>query len=54
MMTMIKTNIALLKDRRGVTALEYAVIAGSIVLGIAAAFTALSTKISTFFNGITF
>jgi Flp pilus assembly pilin Flp len=48
----LKANFALFKDRRGVTAVEYAVIAGCIVLGIATAFTALGTKISTFFTGL--
>ena len=54
MLQTLKSNLALLKDRRGVTAVEYAVIAGCIVLGIATAFTALGTKISTFFTGLTF
>jgi Flp pilus assembly pilin Flp len=36
-----------------VTAVEYAVIAGVVVVGIASAFTALGTKLSTFFAGLT-
>jgi pilus assembly protein Flp/PilA len=48
----IKSNLALLKDRRGVTAVEYAVIAGVVVVGIAGAFTALGTKLSAFFDGL--
>ena len=54
MLQTIKLTIAVAKDRRGVTAVEYAVIAGCIVIGIAAAFTSLGTKISTFSNGLTF
>jgi Flp pilus assembly pilin Flp len=49
----IELNLALLKDRRGVTAVEYAVIAGVVVVGIASAFTALGGKLTTFFNGLT-
>ncbi len=41
---------ALIDDTRGVTAVEYAVIAGVVVLVIVTAFTSLGTSIS---NGIT-
>lgn len=37
-------------DRKGVTAVEYAVIAGVIVVAIAAAFTALGGTLTTFFT----
>lgn len=54
MLQTIKSTVALAKDRRGVAAVEYAVIAGCIVIGIAAAFTTLGTKISSFFTALTF
>lgn len=40
----------IVKDPRGVTAVEYAVIAGVIVIAIATAFNALGTKLTTFFT----
>jgi Flp pilus assembly pilin Flp len=40
------------KDERGVTAVEYAVIAGVLVTAIAGAFTALGTTLTTFFTGL--
>ena len=47
--------VKLLKsDRRGVTAVEYAVLAGALSVGLLAAFNAFSTKIQTFLAGITF
>jgi Flp pilus assembly pilin Flp len=49
-----KTHVALLKDRRGVTAVEYAVIAGVLVLAIGGAFTALGTTLKTYFSNLTF
>jgi Flp pilus assembly pilin Flp len=41
-------------DKRGVTAVEYAVIAGTLVAGIGAAFVALGTNLTTWFTGFTF
>ena len=56
-MTELFDVIALIKtlkdDRRGVTSVEYAVIAGVICLSLATAFTALVGKLNTFFNGLT-
>jgi len=43
----LKALCALQADRRGVTAMEYAVIAGVIVTIIAAGFTAFGNAIST-------
>jgi pilus assembly protein Flp/PilA len=40
----------IVKDPRGVTAVEYAVIAGVIVVAIATAFTTLANKLTGFFN----
>lgn len=52
MIDTIKSCLTILKDRRGVTAVEYAVIAGVLVTAIAAAFTALGSSIQTFFTGL--
>ena len=52
MIDTIKTCLAIVKDRRGVTAVEYAVIAGVLVTAIATAFTTLGSSITTFFTGL--
>lgn len=39
-------------DKRGVTAVEYAVIAGVLVTVIATAFTTLGTSLDTYFSGL--
>jgi len=53
MYEMIKANLVALKgDRRGVTAVEYAVIAGVMVVGVAAAFTAFGSKLQTYLSGL--
>lgn len=54
MLEIIKTQVALLKDRRGVTAVEYAVIAGVLVGAVALAFTTLGSTISSTLGGINF
>ena len=41
-------------DRRGVTAMEYGLIAGVLAVGLAAAFTALSGKLTAAFTALTF
>ena len=41
-------------DRRGVTAMEYGLIAGVLALGVATAFTTLSTRLQAAFNLLTF
>ncbi|HEY5301999.1 MAG TPA: Flp family type IVb pilin [Acetobacteraceae bacterium] len=48
----IKLMNALYRDRRGVTAVEYAVIAGALVTVIGVAFTNLGTGIGTKLTGI--
>lgn len=52
MLEAFKTLKVLASDRKGVTAVEYAVIAGVICLSLAAAFTALTVKLNGFFNGL--
>ena len=47
----IKSAVA---DRRGVTAMEYGLIAGVLAVGLATAFTKLSTKLTAAFNALTF
>ena len=41
-------------DVRGVTAVEYALIAGALVLGIAGAFSVLTGKLSNYFGSMSF
>ena len=41
-------------DKRGVTAVEYAVIAGVLVAAIGTAFTTLGTTLTTFFTAFNF
>lgn len=51
----VKTCWLILRtNRRGVTAVEYAVIAGVLVAAIGTAFTTLGTTLKTFFSGFTF
>lgn len=51
----LKTCWTLLRaDKRGVTAVEYAVIAGVLVVAVGAAFTSLGTTLKTFMQGISF
>lgn len=40
-------------DRRGITAMEYAVVAGAILAVALTAFTALGTKLTTIVDGVT-
>ena len=47
MSTYIQIIKALVSDRRGITAMEYAVVAGAILAVALTAFTALSGKLST-------
>ena len=53
MIDTIKFCTTILKDRRGVTAVEYAVIAGVMVTAVAAAFNAFGTTLKTFLTGLT-
>ena len=52
MIDTIKSCLRILKDRRGVTAVEYAVIAGVMVTAVAAAFTAFGTTLQNFLTGL--
>jgi len=47
-----QTVVALVADRRGVTAVEYAVIAGVVVLTVAAAFNVLGTTLLNFMSSL--
>ena len=56
--SMFQTVIQILKtaaaDRRGVTAMEYGLIAGVLAVGLATAFTALSGRLTNAFNVLAF
>ena len=41
-------------DKRGVTAVEYAVVAGVVVVAFGAGFTALGASLTTFLTGLKF
>jgi pilus assembly protein Flp/PilA len=41
-------------DRRGVTAMEYGLIAGVLALGLATAFTALTGRLTTALSALNF
>ena len=53
-LTSIKLMNALYRDRRGVTAVEYAVVAGAIVVAMAAAFKGLGDNLTTYLSGLVF
>jgi Flp pilus assembly pilin Flp len=55
-MLTIVTNIAkaAIADRRGVTTMEYGLIAGVLAVGIATAFSSLSTRLQTVLGTLTF
>ena len=53
MFTFLKNLSALAKDERGVTALEYGLIAGLVAVVIVTSVTALGTKLNTTFTTIT-
>jgi pilus assembly protein Flp/PilA len=52
MFTFLKNLRALAKDERGVTALEYGLIAGLVAVVIVTSVTALGTKLNTTFTAI--
>ncbi|MDA8249014.1 MAG: Flp family type IVb pilin [Rhodospirillales bacterium] len=52
LMFAIRQTLAALKDRKGVTALEYGVLAVGIVLVVATAAAALGTKLNTVFGTV--
>ncbi len=51
-MSIITTVRAALNDRKGITALEYGLLASLIVVGIIAGITLIGTKLATTFNTI--
>ena len=53
MSTYIQIIKALASDRRGITAMEYAVVAGAILAVALTAFNALGTKLTTIVDGVT-
>jgi Flp pilus assembly pilin Flp len=53
MLKILTTKLLPLRaDERGVTAVEYAVIAGVLITAVAAAFTAFGTTLQTFLTGL--
>jgi Flp pilus assembly pilin Flp len=44
----------MLGDQRGVTAVEYALIAGALVVGLSYAFSSLTSKLSAYLGSLTF
>jgi Flp pilus assembly pilin Flp len=55
MIEMMKTALVIVKgDKRGVTAVEYALVAGALVAGIALAIGALTSNLKTYLGGISF
>jgi pilus assembly protein Flp/PilA len=52
MSTYIQIIKALVSDRRGITAMEYAVVAGAILAVALTAFTALGTKLNGVVTGV--
>ena len=54
MLAIFKIAKNVVADRRGVTAMEYGLIAGVLAVGIATAFTALSGKLSASFTALKF
>jgi pilus assembly protein Flp/PilA len=54
MTTILSTMKSAIADRRGVTAMEYGLIAGVLAVGLATAFTALSGRLTTAFNALNF
>lgn len=54
MLTIAKIVKNCVSDRRGVTAMEYGLIAGVLAVGLAAAFTALSDRLEAAFAALAF
>ena len=53
-LNMLKLAKQIANDRKGVTAMEYGLIAGVIAVGLATAFAALRDKITGALSGISF
>ncbi len=54
MTTILKIAKNVVADRRGVTAMEYGLIAGVLAVGLATAFGALSGRLNNAFNALNF
>jgi pilus assembly protein Flp/PilA len=54
MSAILKIAKNVVSDRRGVTAMEYGLIAGILAVGLATAFTALSGRLTNAFNALNF
>ena len=54
MLTIFKIAKRVAADRRGVTAMEYGLIAGVLAVGLATAFTALTGRLTNAFNALSF
>ena len=54
MQAILKIAKNVVSDRRGVTAMEYGLIAGVLAVGLATAFTALSGRLTLAFNALNF
>ena len=54
MMTALKIVKSAIADRRGVTAMEYGLIAGVLAVGLVAAFNALTGRLTNAFNVLKF
>ena len=54
MQAILKIAKNVVSDRRGVTAMEYGLIAGVLAVGLATAFTALSGRLTAAFNALNF
>ena len=54
MMHILKIAKNVVADRRGVTAMEYGLIAGVLAVGLAAAFGALTGRLTNAFNALAF
>ena len=54
MFTIFSIAKRVVADRRGVTAMEYGLIAGILAVGLATAFTALTGRLTNAFNALRF
>lgn len=54
MTTLLQIARGVVADRRGVTAMEYGLIAGILAVGLATAFGALSGRLQNAFNALQF
>ena len=54
MTTIFQIAKSAIADRRGVTAMEYGLIAGVLAVGLVTAFTALTGRLTNAFNALSF